>query len=75
MISLNGGNWMIWKPRTKDLCYKDLYTSLKSDDAKTKDMFDGEQMKLNCKVVEFIQQWLDDSIFHHVSIKILAHSL
>ena len=68
MIRLNGGNWMIWKSIMKDLlCCKDLYAPFESDDLKPKNMSDGEWKKSDRKVVGFIRQWLDDSIFNHVS--------
>ena len=56
------------------LCHKDLYAPLESDDANPKDTSNGEWKKLDM-VVRFIQQWLDDTILHYVSTKILAHFL
>ena len=32
MINFSDGNWIIWKPKMKDLiCCKDLYTPLEGD--------------------------------------------
>ena len=76
MISLNGNNWMIWKPRMEDLLYcKDLYGPLQGDSAKPTTMIDDEWKRLDRKTIGFIRQWLDDSVFHHVSTEISAYSL
>ena len=48
MISLNGNNWMIWKPRMEDLLYcKDLYGPLQGDSAKPTTMTDDEWKRLD----------------------------
>ncbi|KAJ8476439.1 hypothetical protein OPV22_020166 [Ensete ventricosum] len=76
MISLNGNNWMIWKPRKEDLLYcKDLYGHLQGDSAKLTSMTDNEWKRLDRKTVGFIRQWLDDSVFHHVSTECSVYAL
>ncbi|CAL9128159.1 unnamed protein product [Musa acuminata var. zebrina] len=75
MISLNGNNWMIWKPRMEDLLYcKDLNEPLQGDSAKPTTMTDNEWKRLDRKTIGFIRQWLDDSVFHHVSTEISTYS-
>jgi len=72
MISLNGNNWMIWKPRMEDLLYcKDLYGPLQGDSAKPTTMTDDEWKRLDRKTIGFIRQWLDYSVFHYVSTEFL----
>lgn len=52
----------------KDLLYcKDLHGPLEGDSAKPKKTSDGAWKKLDRKAIAFIRQWLDDSVFHHVS--------
>ena len=76
MISLNGSNWTIWKAKMEDLVYcKDLYVLILGVSAKTKDMSDDDWKKLDRKAAGFIRQWLDDSVFHHVSTETSAASL
>ena len=57
------------------LYYKDLYRPLQGDSAKPVTMTDDKWKRLHRKTVEFIRQWLDDSVFHHVSTKSPAYSL
>ena len=76
MISLNGSNWTIWKAKMEDLLYcKDLYALILGISAKTKDMSDDDWKKVDRKAVGFIRQWLDDSVFHHVSTETSIASL
>ncbi|KAK8921663.1 hypothetical protein KSP39_PZI019972 [Platanthera zijinensis] len=74
MVSMNGKNWSIWKPRMEDLLYcKDLHAPLTGRPASVKD--DEEWKKMDRKAVGFIRQWLDDSVFHHVSTETSAQAL
>ena len=60
----------------EDLLYcKDLYGPLQGDSAKPTTMTDDEWKRLDRKTIGFIRQWLDDSVFHHVSTEISAYSL
>jgi len=71
---MNGKNWNIWKPRMEDLLFsKDLYTPLLGRPATTLD--DVAWKMLDRKTVGFIRQWLDDSVFHHVSTETSAQAL
>ena len=38
-------------------------------------MLDREWKKLNHKIIGLIRQWIDDSVFHRVSMEVNAHSL
>ncbi|KAA8519832.1 hypothetical protein F0562_014078 [Nyssa sinensis] len=68
MIKLNNMNWLIWKPKLEDILYcKDLYEPIERDTAKPKDMDDEKWKRLNRKTIGNIRQWLDDSVFSHVS--------
>ncbi|KAJ8466528.1 hypothetical protein OPV22_029080 [Ensete ventricosum] len=60
----------------KDLLYcKDLYGPLQGDSVKPISMTNDEWKRLDRKTVGFIRQWLDDSVFHHVSTECSAYSL
>lgn len=75
MVSLNGNNWTIWKLRMEDLLFcKDLDAPLQNGLAKPENM-SQEWKKLDRKVLDFIWQWLNDLVFHHVSNESFAHSL
>ncbi|KAM1052978.1 hypothetical protein ACFX2C_000527 [Malus domestica] len=68
MIKLTNSNWVTWKPRMKDILYcKDLHEPIEGDAAKPESMSDAEWKKMNRKVIGTIRQWVDDSVFHHVS--------
>ncbi|MGV7994802.1 hypothetical protein PJP12_29450, partial [Mycobacterium kansasii] len=76
MISLNGSNWTLWKAKMEDLLYcKDPYSPILGISAKSKDMSDDDWKKMDRKAVGFIRQWLDDSVFHHVSTETSAAGL
>ena len=76
MVSFNGTNWVTWKTKMEDLLFcKDLNGPIKGDSGKPEEMKDDEWKKLDRKVVSFIRQWIDDSVFHHVSTKNSAHGL
>ena len=73
MVSFDGSNWVTWKTKMENLLYwKDLYGPIEGDDAKPEDMKNEDWRKLNRKAIGVIRQWIDDSVFHHVSTEILA---
>ncbi|KAA8515916.1 hypothetical protein F0562_019095 [Nyssa sinensis] len=52
----------------EDILYcKDLYEPIEGDTAKPKDMDDEKWKRLHRKTIGHIRQWLDDSVFSHVS--------
>ncbi|KAA8532769.1 hypothetical protein F0562_032802 [Nyssa sinensis] len=52
----------------EDILYcKDLYEPIEGDTAKPKDMDDEKWKRLHRKTIGHIWQWLDDSVFSHVS--------
>ncbi|KAM1154260.1 hypothetical protein ACFX19_037276 [Malus domestica] len=68
MIKLTNSNWVTWKPRMEDILYcKDLHEPIEGDAAKLESMSDAEWKKMNRKAIGTIRQWVDDSVFHHVS--------
>ena len=68
MIRLTSSNYSIWKPRMKDILYcKDLYAPIDGDNSKPKDMSEAEWKIMHRKTVALIRQWVDQSVFHHVS--------
>ncbi|KAA8532467.1 hypothetical protein F0562_032500 [Nyssa sinensis] len=68
IIKLNNMNWLIWKPKMEDILYcKDLYEPIEGDTAKPKDMDAEKWKRLHRKTIGNIIQWLDDSVFSHVS--------
>lgn len=76
MIKLNNMNWLIWKPKMEDILYcKDLYEPIEGDKAKPKDMDAEKWKRLHRKTIGNIRQWLDDSVFSHVSNETDAHVL
>ena len=76
MISLNGSNWVTWKTKMADLLYcKDLYGPVEGEKNKPLGMTDDGWTSINRKTVGFIRQWIDDSVFHHVSTETSAQAL
>ncbi|KAM1394751.1 hypothetical protein PS2_030306 [Malus domestica] len=68
MIKLTNSNWVTWKPMMEDIFYcKDLHEPIEGDAAKLESMSDAEWKKMNRKVIGTIRQWVDDSVFHHMS--------
>ncbi|VFQ84242.1 unnamed protein product [Cuscuta campestris] len=75
MVKLTSTNYSIWRPMMEDLLYcKDLFDPIdvdktKKDDMPTKPekMTDKEWEKLKRKTLGTIRQWIDISIFNHVS--------
>ena len=68
MIRLTSSNYSIWKLRMEDILYcKDLYAPIDGDKNKPKDMSEAEWKIMHRKTVALIRQWVDQSVFHHVS--------
>ena len=68
MIRLISSNYSIWKPRMEDILYcKDLYAPIDGNKSKPKDMSEAEWKIMHRKTVALIRQWVDQSVFHHVS--------
>ena len=52
----------------EDILYcKDLYAPIDGDKSKPKDMSEAEWKIMHRKTVALIRQWVDQSVFHHVS--------
>ena len=49
------------------LYFKDLYAPIDGDKSKPKDMSEAEWKIMHRKIVALIRQWVDQSVFHHVS--------
>ena len=60
----------------EDILYcKDLYDPIEEDNAKPKDKTEKKRERMNRKTIGIIQQWLDDSVFHHVANETNANVL
>lgn len=60
----------------EDLLYcKDLHSPLAGISAKPEKTSDEDWQKIDRKAIGFIRQWLDDSVFHHVSTESTSKSL
>ena len=57
------------------LYYKDLHDPIKGDNAKPSEMFHKDWEKLNRKIIGCIRQYIDVSVFHHVSQETNAEAL
>ena len=76
MIKLIAINYSLWKSMMKDyLNYKDLYDHNKGDIAKPSDMSDADWKKLKIKTLGAIHQWVDISLYNHVSKETDPHTL
>ncbi|CAH9088439.1 unnamed protein product [Cuscuta epithymum] len=77
MVKLTSTNYSIWRPMMEDMLYcKDLYDPIESvtntdgtvsKPSKPEKMEDREWLKLKRKALGTIRQWVDISIFNHVS--------
>ena len=75
MISFNGKNWATWKIKMEDLLYcRDLHGPIEMK-TKPADMSENDWTTINRKAVGLIRQWIDDTVFHHVSTETLASAL
>ncbi|BBH02116.1 hypothetical protein Prudu_012586 [Prunus dulcis] len=76
MLKLTASNYSIWNPRMEDILYcKDLYEPLQLLGQKPAGKSDDAWSILNRKVVGQIRQWVDQSVFHHVSQETDAYKL
>ncbi|BBH04434.1 hypothetical protein Prudu_015575 [Prunus dulcis] len=76
MLKLTASNYSIWNPRMEDILYcKDLYEPLQLLGQKPAGKSDDAWSILNRKVVRQIRQWVDQSVFHHVSQETDAYKL
>jgi gag-polypeptide of LTR copia-type len=76
MIKLTNNNWQIWKSKMEDILYcKDLYEPVERESVKPEEMTTANWNIWNRKAVGTIRQWLDDSVYHHVSSETNAHEL
>ncbi|KAA8537952.1 hypothetical protein F0562_027468 [Nyssa sinensis] len=57
------------------LYYKDLYKPIEGDTTKPKDMDAEKRKRLHRKTIGNTRQWLDNSVFNHVSNETDAHVL
>ena len=76
MVCLIGSNYVIYKGTMQDLlCTKDLSRPLKGDQSRPATMSNEDWDILNEKTVATIRQWVDDSVYHHVSEETNAQAL
>ena len=68
MIKLSASNYSIWKPMMEDVLYcKDLHDFIEVDSAMPSDMSNRDWKKLNRQTIECIRQFINVSVFHHLS--------
>nr|QIA97933.1 hypothetical protein AP_R.00g000310-v1.0.a3 [Amaranthus palmeri] len=75
MISLNGTNNHLWKPKMKDLLYVKswhlpVFTTQKPD-GKSEEQWEFEHEQ----VCGFIRQWVDDNVLNHINEEVNARTL
>ncbi|CAL1401323.1 unnamed protein product [Linum trigynum] len=76
MIKLTSSNYLIWKPRMKDILFcKDLYEPIESGSEKSEHKSNKQWEVLHRKMVAIIRQWIDHNIIHHVAKDIRADEL
>ncbi|KAL4582349.1 hypothetical protein LXL04_006896 [Taraxacum kok-saghyz] len=76
MVRLTPTNYNMWKPMMEDLLYlKDLAEPLEKKGVKPDTKTDDVWMRINKKTVAQIRQWIDHSVFHHVSQETDAYKL
>ena len=68
MIKLIATNYSLWTSMMEDLLNcKDLYDPIEGDNAKSSDMSNADWKKLKKKTLGAIRQWVDISIYNHVT--------
>ena len=68
MIKLTTTNYSLWKSMLEDLLNcKDLYDPIEGDNARSSDISDVDWKKLKKKTFGAIHQWVDISLYNHVS--------
>ncbi|KAK9906214.1 hypothetical protein M0R45_002714 [Rubus argutus] len=76
MIKLNHSNWITWKPRMEDILYcKDLHEPIEGATGRPEGTSEAAWTKSNRKAIGYIREWVDESVFHHVSNETNAHDL
>ena len=76
MMKLTRSNWVTWKSRMEDMLYcKDLHEPIEGIKSKPENMSDANWTKMNRKTIGTIRQWVDESIYHHVSKETDAQAL
>ena len=76
MIKLDSTNYSIWKSRMEDLLFcRGLYDPIEEKCVKTIGKSDGDLKKINRKTIGVIKQWINQSIYHHVSGENLSYNL
>jgi hypothetical protein len=76
MVKLTASNYSIWKTRMKDILYcKELFEPIELNVIKPDAKTDDEWKKLNRKAVGHIRQWVNQSVFHHVTKEVDAYLL
>ena len=76
MIKLIATNYSLWKSMMEDLLnFKDLYDPIEGDNAKSNDMSDVDCKKLKKKTLGAIHQWVDISLYNHVTKETDPHTL
>ena len=68
MVKLSTSNYSIWKPMIEDVLYcKHLHGPIEGDSAMPSDMSNRDWKKLNRLTIECIRQFINVSVFHHLS--------
>ena len=68
MIQLTTTNYSLWKSMIEDLLNcKDLYDPIEGDNVKSCDMLDADLKILKKKTLDVIRQWVDISLYNHVT--------
>ena len=76
MVRLTPTNYNMWKPRMEDLLnLKDLAEPIEKQGIKTDTKTDEVWTRINKKTVAQIRQWIDHSVFHHVSLETDAYKI
>ena len=75
MIKLTASNYSILKTRMEDILYcKELFDPIECRGYKSVTTTDDEWKKLNRETIGHIRQWVDQSVFHHVTKEVDAYS-
>jgi len=76
MIKLKSGNYSIWKSKMEDLLYgKDLFSPVKLGNDKPESTTKEAWEKEHRKALGLIRQWVDISLYSHVSKEVNAKVL
>lgn len=67
MISLNGNNYQVWRWKMLDILYCKNFHPLLADKAKPNDKTDDQYNAFHRQVCSYIGQWIDDSVYSHIS--------